>query len=261
MAGRRREDRPAAPLAPAAQGGSLQTLRRGPLRTLLRTPVAQRPRPPVSLPGATAGPKGRRLVPPHLVDRPPRHPLAADALLRHQHAARRTAEPQPRLQEKRARGGSDGKSNDLGNGLSDGRSDEFENGLLVRAHGPAALPISARVAMRSLQPARAAAPLPWRTALDHGGLLRLLGDALLGAQGRRHPLGHDAPRRRGATAPRPPRSPLHALPHVSRRRRPGRAPLPAAARPAAGPRPPPSAPGLQGLLRLLSLHPKNKKSS
>lgn len=38
-----------------------------------------------------------------------------------------------------------------------------------------------------------------------------------------------------------------ALPHVSRRRCPGRAPLPAAARPAAGPRPPPSAPGLQGL--------------
>lgn len=46
--------------------------------------------------------------------------------------------------------------------------------------------------MRSLQPARAAAPSPWRTALDHGGLLRLLGHALLGAQGRRHPLGHDA---------------------------------------------------------------------
>lgn len=192
MAGRRREDRSAARPAPTAQGGSLQTLRRGPLRPLLRAPVAQRPRPPVSLSGATAGPKGRRLVPPHLVDRPPRHPLAADALLRHQHAARRTAEPQPRLQEKRVRRGSDGKSNDLGNGLSDGRSDEFENGLLVRAHGPAALPISARVEMRSLQPARAAAPSPWRTALDHGGLLRLLGDALLGAQGRRHPLGHDA---------------------------------------------------------------------
>ena len=169
------------------------------------------------------------------------------------------AEPQPRLQEKRARGGSDGKSNDLGNGLSDGRSDEFENGDLVRAHGPAALPISARVAMRPLQPARAAAPSPWRTALDHGGVLRLLGHALLGAQGRRHPLGHDAPRRRGATAPRPPRSSLHALPHVSRRRRPGRAPLPAAARPAAGPHPPPSAPGLQGLLRLLSLHHQKQK--
>lgn len=259
MAGRRREDRPAAPLAPAAQGGSLQTLRRGPLRPLLRAPVAQRPRPPVSLPGATAGPKGRRLVPPHLVDRPPRHPLAADALLRHADSARGTAEPQPRLQEKCARGGSDGKSNDLENShsadfgeeFSDGRSgdlgegisDDLGNGLridlgrtrpsklrephgardgsLVRAHSPAALPISARVAMRSLQPARAAAPSPWRTALDHGGLLRLLGHALLGAQGCRHPLGHDAPRRRGATAPRPPRSPLHALPHVSRRRRPG----------------------------------------
>lgn len=52
---------------------------------------------------------------------------------------------------------------------------------------------------------------------------------------------------------------LHALPHVSRRRRPGRAPLPAAARPATGPRPPPSAPGLQGLLRLLSLHHQNHK--
>lgn len=218
MAGRRREDRPAAPLAPAAQGGSLQTLRRGPLRPLLRAPVAQRPRPPVSLPGATAGPKGRRLVPPHLVDRPPRHPLAADALLRPADAPRGTAEPQPRLQEKRARGGSDDLSGDLG------------NGLLVRAHGPTALPISARVAMRSLQPARAATPSPWRTALDHGGVLRLLGHALLGAQGRRHPLGHDAPRRRGAPAPRPPRSPLHALPHVSRRRCPGRAPLPAAAR-------------------------------
>lgn len=268
MAGRRREDRPAAPLAPAAQGGSLQTLRRGPLRPLLRAPVAQRPRPPVSLPGATAGPKGRRLVPPHLVDRPPRHPLAADALLRHQHAARRTAEPQPRLQEKRARGGSDDLSGDLGNGLSDrfsdgrsanfgeGKSDDLgkglwtdlgrtrpselrephgaRDGLLVRAHGPTALPISARVAMRSLQPARAATPSPWRTALDHGGLLRLLGDALLGAQGRRHPLGHDAPQHRGALAPRPPRSSRHALPHVSRRRCPGRAPLPAAARPAAG---------------------------
>lgn len=123
MAGRRREDRPAAPLAPAAQGRSLQTLRRGPLRPLLRAPVAQRPRPPVSLPGATAGPKGRRLVPPHLVDRSPRHPLAADALLRHQHAARGTAEPQPRLQEKRARGGSDDLSGDLGNGLSDRKSD------------------------------------------------------------------------------------------------------------------------------------------
>lgn len=247
MAGRRREDRSAAPLAAAAQGGggrSLQTLRRGPLRPLLRASVAQRPRPPVSLPGATAGPKGRRLVPPHLVDRPPRHPLAADALLRHADAARGTAEPQPRLQEKRARGGSDDRS-----------------GFLVRAHGPTALPISARVAMRSLQPARAATPSPWRTALDHGGLLRLLGDALLGMQGRRHPLGHDAPRRRGATAPRPPRSPLHALPHVSRRRCPGRAPLPAAARPAAGPRPPPSAPGLQGLLRLLSLHHQKQKSS
>ena len=51
----------------------------------------------------------------------------------------------------------------------------------------------------------------------------------------------------------------HALPHVSRRRCPGRAPLPAAARPAAGTRPPPSAPGLQGLLRLLSLHQQNHK--
>ena len=105
--------------------------------------------------------------------------------------------------------------------------------------------------MRHLQPACIESAEARRRALHHRGIVGLLGHALRRSQGHRHPLRH-APHQTGrGTTLNGQCSMVNGIPHVPRPRRARRTALPpVAARPALA-RPPPVAPRLQGLQRLL----------
>ena len=102
-----------------------------------------------------------------------------------------------------------------------------------------------------LQPACAQPPAPGRRAVDHRGMLRLLGHALCRPQGHRHSVGHAALEEGHGEIVNDQLPVINFLPHVPRPGRAGRAPLHATAAGAALARSPSAAARLQGLQRLL----------
>ena len=195
-------------------------LRRQEVYTLLRASRIVGVCPQISLRRAQARPARSALVPTHQLARQGRHQLTPNTLLRHRGTAGGHTEPQSRPQHQESQA--------------------------------ASIPLSARRKVRHIQPAGIGYARRGRTPLHHRGRKRLLGDALLGAQGNSHTLGHTPRQGRPPAAQGLCGEPRSAQsPHVSRCRLPRREALPrfgcTRQRPPLQHPPPQSAPWLQGL--------------
>ncbi len=183
-----------------------KSLRRRALRPILRAPLAQRRSAKVSLRRAKTRPTRRSMVPPHLVDRPTRHPLATNALLRPKPKPHRPPKPKPRFPS----------SPKITNLIISPRTHRTPRTPSTPSF--LSLPLPLRRPMLHLQPPRHPHAPSRRAPIHHRRLLRLLVHALLRSQSRSHTISNAPHPSRQAAPTRPLRPARHDLPHVSRPR-------------------------------------------
>lgn len=191
------------PLPQKLKTQNSKSLRRRALRPILRAPLAQRRSAKVSLRRAKTRPTRRSMVPPHLVDRPTRHPLATNALLRPKPKPHRPPKPKPRFPS----------SPKITNLIISPRTHRTP-----RTPSFLSLPLPLRRPMLHLQSPRHPHAPSHRAPIHHRRLLRLLVHALLRSQSRSHTISNAPHPSRQAAPTRPLRPARHDLPHVSRPR-------------------------------------------